>query len=193
MRSASSSTTWRPVTRSRADRRRIDGSGGGHRVQGRQDRLPERRRPPGQAGHVAHQRPGLVADPRLHVRRDRRQVDMFWQAASVESNIIPFPVTSDPTDPRLLPDARRAVLPASPTATLPEAPGQGHACARCSSPSASTSWTIWSTRVISTRRSRPRSACSSSPTDPDVDGGDGDADVHRPVTNHPSRAWATPR
>jgi hypothetical protein len=47
----------------------------------------------------------LTSDPDLWLIRDcmfddaGTQVSMFWQAASIESNLLPFPTTSDPSDP----------------------------------------------------------------------------------------------
>jgi hypothetical protein len=50
------------------------------------------------------------------------QVNMFWQAASVESNLIPFPTTSNATDPAFYRTHVVQYYPRDQTATLPAAP-----------------------------------------------------------------------
>ena len=90
-----------------------------------------------QAGQVIYQSGVVLAgtpvtsltnDPDLWLIRDcmfddaGTQVSMFWQAASYESNLLPFPTTSDPTDPayyrthivQYYPRAQDAKLPAAP-------------------------------------------------------------------------------
>jgi len=92
-----------------------------------------------QAGQVVYQS-GVVAtgspvtsltsatDPDLWLIRDcmfddaGTQVDMFWQAASVESNLLPFPTTSDPTDPAYYRTHVVQFYPRAQTGTLPAAP-----------------------------------------------------------------------
>ena len=70
----------------------------------------------------------LTDDPDLWLMRDcmfdatGAPVDMFWQAASVESNLLPFPVTSDQTDPRYYQTHVVQFYPRSQTATLPAMP-----------------------------------------------------------------------
>ena len=70
----------------------------------------------------------LTNDPDLWLIRDcmfdgsGAQVNMFWNAASVESNLLPFPTTSDPTDPAYYRTHVLQYYPRSPTATLPAAP-----------------------------------------------------------------------
>jgi hypothetical protein len=67
-------------------------------------------------------------DPDLWLLRDCMfgadggQVNMFWQAASEESNLLPFPVTSSPTDPRYYQTHVVQYYPRDPTATLPAVP-----------------------------------------------------------------------
>jgi hypothetical protein len=69
-------------------------------------------------------------DPDLWLIRDcmfdgqGTQVDMFWQAAKVESNLIPFPVTSNTTDPRFYQTHVLQYFPRNPTATLPAVPAK---------------------------------------------------------------------
>jgi hypothetical protein len=71
---------------------------------------------------------GLTTDPDLWLVRDcmfdaqGAEVGMFWQAATVESNILPFPVTSDQTDPRYYQTHVVQFYPRSPAATLPAPP-----------------------------------------------------------------------
>jgi hypothetical protein len=70
----------------------------------------------------------LTADPDLWLIRDcmfddaGAQVSMFWNAASVESNLLPFPTTSDQTDPAYYRTHVLQYYPRNPTATLPAAP-----------------------------------------------------------------------
>jgi hypothetical protein len=83
-----------------------------------------------QSGVVPEGKPvtGLANDPDLWLIRDcmfdaqGQQVDMFWQAATYETNLIPYPVTSNPTDPRFYQTHVVQYFPRSPTATLPQAP-----------------------------------------------------------------------
>jgi hypothetical protein len=85
-----------------------------------------------QSGNVPEGTPvtSLTTDPDLWLIRDcmfdaqGNQVNMFWQAASVESNLIPFPVTADPTDPRFYQTHVMQYFPRNPTATLPAAPAK---------------------------------------------------------------------
>jgi hypothetical protein len=89
------------------------------------------------AGNVVYQSgvfpPGApptapVNDPDLWLIRDCMfgadggQVSMFWQAASVESNLLPFPVTADQTDPRYYQTHIVQFYPRNQAATLPAAP-----------------------------------------------------------------------
>jgi hypothetical protein len=70
----------------------------------------------------------LTNDPDLWLIRDcmfddaGAQVNMFWNAASVESNLLPFPTTSDATDPAYYRTHVLQYYPRTPTATLPAAP-----------------------------------------------------------------------
>jgi len=70
----------------------------------------------------------LTNDPDLWLIRDcmfdaqGAQVNMFWQAATVESNLIPFPVTIDPTDPRYYQTHVVQYFPRSSMAMLPALP-----------------------------------------------------------------------
>jgi hypothetical protein len=70
----------------------------------------------------------LTTDPDLWLIRDcmfdgtGAPVNMFWNAATVESNLLPFPTTSDPTDPAYYRTHVLQYYPRSPTATLPQAP-----------------------------------------------------------------------
>jgi hypothetical protein len=50
------------------------------------------------------------------------QVNMFWQASSYETNLIPFPVTSNKTDPRYYQTHIEQQYPRNATATLPAMP-----------------------------------------------------------------------
>jgi hypothetical protein len=67
-------------------------------------------------------------DPDLWLIRDcmfdqqGNQVDMFWQAASYETNLIPYPTTSDPTNIAFYRTHVVQFFPRTPTATLPAAP-----------------------------------------------------------------------
>ncbi len=69
-----------------------------------------------------------AADPDLWLIRDCMfgedggPVDMFWQAASVESNLLPFPVTADPSDPAYYQTHIVQYYPRNPTATLATVP-----------------------------------------------------------------------
>jgi hypothetical protein len=69
-----------------------------------------------------------ATDPDLWLIRDcmfddaGAQVSMFWQAASVESNLLPYPTTSDPTDPAYYRTHVEQFYPRDPTATLPAPP-----------------------------------------------------------------------
>jgi hypothetical protein len=69
-----------------------------------------------------------ASDPDLWLVRDCMfgtdggPVDMFWQAASVESNLLPFPVTADQTDPRYYQTHVVQYYPRNQAATLPAAP-----------------------------------------------------------------------
>jgi hypothetical protein len=90
-----------------------------------------------QGGSVVYQS-GVVApgasvtslqnDPDLWLIRDcmfdanGNRVSNFWQAASVESNLLPFPVTTNQTDPRFYQTHVEQFYPRDPTATLPAAP-----------------------------------------------------------------------
>jgi len=47
---------------------------------------------------------------------------MFWQAASVESNLIAYPITTDPTNPAFYQTHVVQYFPRNPIATLPAAP-----------------------------------------------------------------------
>ena len=133
--SASSSTTSPRATRSRAARRRTGGSGR-RSIAYRRGKVIYQSGvvPAGHAGDVAHDR----SDPDFGSIRDcmfddaGAQVNMFWQAASVESNLIPFPTTSNATDPAFLPNARRAVLPARPDGDVAGGARQGDAAAALS-------------------------------------------------------------
>ena len=70
----------------------------------------------------------LTNDPDLWLIRDcmfdaqNKPVDMFWQAASVESNLLPFPVTADKTDPRFFQTHIEQYYPRNPMAVLPAMP-----------------------------------------------------------------------
>ncbi len=70
----------------------------------------------------------VTGDPDLWLVRDcmfdttGKPVNMFWQAATTENNLIPFPVTSDPTDPRFYQTHVVQFFPRTPSATLPAAP-----------------------------------------------------------------------
>ena len=70
----------------------------------------------------------LTIDPDLWLIRDcmfdeaGTPVNMFWQAASVESNLIPFPVTADPTDPRFYQTHVVQYFPRNPNDILPAQP-----------------------------------------------------------------------
>ncbi len=70
----------------------------------------------------------LTTDPDLWLLRDcmfdasGKSVDMFWQAASYESNTLPFQVTFDPTDPRFYQSHVVQYYPRDPTAQLPAMP-----------------------------------------------------------------------
>jgi hypothetical protein len=70
----------------------------------------------------------LTSDPDLWLVRDcmfddaGAQVNMFWQAASVESNLIPYPTTSVATDPAYYRTHVIQYYPRNQTATLPAAP-----------------------------------------------------------------------
>ncbi len=67
-------------------------------------------------------------DPDLWLIRDcmfddaGAQVSMFWQAASVESNLLPFSTTIDQTDPAYYRTHVVQYYPRDPSATLPAAP-----------------------------------------------------------------------
>jgi hypothetical protein len=70
----------------------------------------------------------LTNDPDLWLIRDcmfdgtGASVNMFWNAATVESNLLPFPTTSDPTDQAYYRTHVLQYYPRTPTATLPAAP-----------------------------------------------------------------------
>jgi hypothetical protein len=72
----------------------------------------------------------LKNDPDLWLLRDcmfdttGKQVDMFWQAASVESNELPAQVTFDTTDPRFYQTHILQQFPRALNAVLPEVPDQ---------------------------------------------------------------------
>jgi hypothetical protein len=69
-------------------------------------------------------------DPDLWLLRDcmfdstGKQVDMFWQAASTESNELPAPVTLVPTDPNFYKTHVYQVYPRDPNAVLAQMPDQ---------------------------------------------------------------------
>jgi hypothetical protein len=70
----------------------------------------------------------LASDPDLWLIRDcmfddaGAQVSMFWQAASVESNLLPYPTTANATDPAYYRTHVIQYYPRDPSATLPAAP-----------------------------------------------------------------------
>jgi hypothetical protein len=70
----------------------------------------------------------VKSDPDLWLIRDcmfddaGTQVSMFWQAASVESNLLPFSTTSDQTDPAYYRTHIVQYYPRNQLATLPAAP-----------------------------------------------------------------------
>ncbi len=70
----------------------------------------------------------LTTDPDLWLIRDcmfdsaGKQVSMFWNAATVESNLLPFPVTSSQTDPRYYQTHVVQFYPRDQAATLPALP-----------------------------------------------------------------------
>jgi hypothetical protein len=70
----------------------------------------------------------LTNDPDLWLVRDcmfddaGAQVSMFWQAASVESNLLPYPTTANATDPAYYRTHVEQYYPRSPSATLPAMP-----------------------------------------------------------------------
>ena len=72
----------------------------------------------------------LSADPDLWLLRDcmfdasGKPVDMFWQAASVESNELPAPVTLDPMNPSFYKTHVYQRFPRGISATLPQMPDQ---------------------------------------------------------------------
>ena len=72
----------------------------------------------------------LKNDPDLWLLRDcmfdatGKQVDMFWQAASTESNELPAPVTLVTTDPNFYKTHVYQVFPRALNATLPQMPDQ---------------------------------------------------------------------
>ena len=72
----------------------------------------------------------LQNDPDLWLLRDcmfdstGKQVDMFWQAASVESNELPAPVTFDPMNQNFYKTHVYQLFPRALNATLPQMPDQ---------------------------------------------------------------------
>jgi hypothetical protein len=80
------------------------------------------------SGVVADGQPVVsLADPDLWLIRDcifdpaGKETHMFWEAASIDSNLLPFHVTADPADPRFYQTHKVKQYPAS-GATLPFIP-----------------------------------------------------------------------
>jgi cytochrome c554/c'-like protein len=70
----------------------------------------------------------LTSDPDLWLVRDcmldaqSKPVDMFWQAAGYETNLLPYPVTIDQSSPLFYKTHVKQYYPRNPTAALPAMP-----------------------------------------------------------------------